>query len=171
VLWGLVIENAWVSAAGVLAHVYALGLAGWDEDQDLRRRFGDDWTQYRRGVRAWWPTLRPWHRTDRPAARLYVAERCDMCRQVGEWFHRRGARHLEITPAETHPSGALTRITYEPGDGSRAAVGVEALARALEHVHLGWALAGCAIRLPGVRQFVQLVTDASGGEPRRIGAT
>jgi hypothetical protein len=91
-----------------------------------------------------------------------------MCRQVGEWFHRRGVRDLEITPAETHPSGALTRITYEPGDGSRPAIGVEALARALEHVHLGWALVGCAIRLPGVRPFVQLVTDASGGQPRRI---
>ncbi len=153
-----------------MAHVYSLGLAGWDEDEDLRRRFGDDWTAYRRGVRAWWPRLRPWQRTDRPAARLFVADSCDMCRQVGEWFQRRGARHLVITPAETHSTGALTRITYEPGDGSRAAVGIEAVGRALEHVHLGWALIGCAMRLPGVRQFVQLVTDASGGEPRRIGS-
>ena len=91
-----------------------------------------------------------------------------MCRQVGGWFHRRSARQLVITPAETHPSGALTRITYEPGDGSRAAIGIEAVGRALEHVHFGWALIGCAMRLPIVRQFAQLITDASGGEPRRV---
>jgi hypothetical protein len=62
----------------------------------------------------------------------------------------------------------LTRITYEPADGSRAATGVEAVARALEHVHLGWALLGFLLRLPVIARFAQLLTDASGGEPRRI---
>ena len=89
-----------------------------------------------------------------------------MCRDVGQWFAARGARQLAIVPAESHTSGALTRITYDPGDGSRDATGVEAVARALEHIHLGWALAGCLLRLPVVCQLAQLLTDASGGEPR-----
>jgi hypothetical protein len=93
-----------------------------------------------------------------------------MCRDVGRWFERHGARQLAIVPAETHPSGALMRITYEPGDGTHAAAGVEAVARALEHIHLGWALLGCLLRLPVVCQFAQLVSDASGGEPRKIGS-
>jgi hypothetical protein len=93
-----------------------------------------------------------------------------MCRQVGEWFAMRGARQLIIVAAETHSSGALRRITYDPGDGTREASGVEAVARALEHVHLGWAFLGFALRLPVMCQLAQLLVDASGGEPRRIPA-
>jgi protein-S-isoprenylcysteine O-methyltransferase Ste14 len=170
-LLGLILRNPWVAAAGVMAHLYSTGLAGWDEDEDLRQRFGEQWIAYRRGVRAWVPRLRPWHRTDLPPARLFVAEGCGMCREVGRWFEKRGARQIAIVPAESHVSGALSRITYEPGDGTRAASGVEAVARALEHVHLGWALIGCLLRLPGICRFAQLLTDASGGEPRKIPAT
>ena len=167
-LLGLVLRNPWLAAAGVMAHLYSAGLAGWDEDEDLRQRFGDDWTEYRRGVRRWFPRLRPWHRPDHPPALLFVAERCDMCREVARWFERRGAHRLVIVPAETHSSGALRRITYEPGDGSRRASGVEAVARALEHIHLGWALAGFLLRLPVVCEMAQLLADASGAEPRSI---
>ena len=170
-LVGIVLRNAWLSAAGVMAHIYSVGLAGWDEGEDLRERFGADWTAYRHGVRGWAPRFRPWHATNRPPARLFVAEGCGMCREAGRWFEHRGARHLAIVPAETHPSRALTRITYEPGDGSRGATGVEAVARALEHLHLGWALLGCLLRLPVICQAAQLLIDASGGEPRKIGVT
>lgn len=168
ILLGLVLRNPWVAAAGVMAHLYSLGLAGWDEDEDLRGRFGAHWSVYRRSVRRWLPRLRPWHRPDLPPARLFVSETCDMCSPVGQWFLRRGATNFLVVPAETHPSGSLTRITYEPADGTRAAHGVEAIARALEHVHLGWALVGCFLRLPGITQLAQVLADASGAEPRTI---
>jgi hypothetical protein len=99
---------------------------------------------------------------------LFVSERCGMCREVGIWFARQGARGLSIVPAETHPSGLLTRVTYEPGDGGRASTGVAAIARAVEHVHFGWALAAFFVRLPVVSTLVQLLADASGAEPRPI---
>jgi protein-S-isoprenylcysteine O-methyltransferase Ste14/predicted DCC family thiol-disulfide oxidoreductase YuxK len=166
VFLGLVVWNPWLAAAGVMAHLYSAGLAGWDEDEDLRRRFGDTWTAYRRGVRRWVPRLRPWHRPDHPPARLYVSARCNMCREVARWFERRDAKQLAIVPAETHPSQALRRITYEPADGSRSASGIDAVARALEHVHLGWASVGFVLRLPIARQLAQLLADASGAEPR-----
>jgi protein-S-isoprenylcysteine O-methyltransferase Ste14 len=165
---GLVLHNLWICAAGVMAHLYSLGLAGWDEDDDLKRRFGGDWIAYRAGVRRWLPRLRPWHRPEDPPARLLVAASCDMCREVGRWFLERGVRGLAIVPAEHHPSRSLVRVTYEPADGNRAASGVEALARAMEHVHFGWAFLGWLLRLPGVCRFVQLLVDASGGGQRRI---
>jgi len=165
-----VLRNPWIGAAGVMAHFYSAGLAGWDEDEDLRRRFGEDWIAYRSTVRNWVPHVRPPHVTGRPPARLFVSESCGMCRQVGEWFAQRGARQLIIVAAETHPSGSLTLITYDPGDGTREASGVAAVARALEHVHLGWAFLGFALRLPVMCQLAQLLVDASGGEPRRIPA-
>ena len=150
VMLGVVLRNPWVSAAGVMAHIYSAGLAGWDEEVDLRRRFGADWTAYRLRVRRWLPTWRPSYTNDAPVATLFVAEECGMCREVSEWFRRRGVRGLTVVPAESHPSGALTRITYEPADGTRAARGTEAVARALEHVHLGWATIGFTLRMPVV---------------------
>jgi protein-S-isoprenylcysteine O-methyltransferase Ste14 len=167
-LLGVVLGNLWVSAAGVMAHLYSVGLAGWDEDDDLIARFGDDWNQYRDAVPRWRPRFRPWHRGDAPPARLFVAEACGMCSQVGQWFMSRGALHLEIVPASAHPSRALTRIRYELPDGTGGASGVAAIARALEHIHVGWAFVGAVLRLPIVGTVVQLVVDASGGEPRLL---
>jgi protein-S-isoprenylcysteine O-methyltransferase Ste14 len=165
-LLGLVLRNAWVSSAGVMAHVYSAGLAGWDEDQDLQQRFGSHWTEYRRSVRRWVPRLRPWFRPDHAPAHLFIAERCTMCSEVRRWFECRGVRHLTIVAAETHPSNRLRRITYEPGDGSSAAAGVEAIARALEHIHFGWAFVGFLLRLPVIGELSQLLADASGAGPR-----
>jgi protein-S-isoprenylcysteine O-methyltransferase Ste14 len=168
VLLGLVLENLWVSAAGVMAHMYSIGLAGWDEEADLRRRFGDAWTTYRRAVPRWLPRLRPWHDHDSRPSRLYVSETCGVCSEVARWFRSHRPIGLAIVAAEAHPSGALRRITYEPLDGAPAASGIEAIARGLEHLHFGWAVAGFALRLPIVCPIVQLIVDASGGAPRTI---
>lgn len=170
VLAGIMLHNIWVAVAGVMAHIYSAGLAGWDEAEDLRARFGESWIAYRRSVRQWIPRSRPWRPPDQPPALLFVAASCEMCQEVARWFERRGATGLSIIPAETHPSGMLRRITYEPGNGARAAAGIEAIARALEHIHLGWAFVGFAMRLPLVLELVQLFADASGAEPRVIPA-
>jgi protein-S-isoprenylcysteine O-methyltransferase Ste14 len=168
ILIGLVLHNFWVSAAGVMAHLYSIGFAGWDEDEDLQRRFGDRWTAYRAGVARWIPLFRPSHAAESPPARLYVAENCEVCRGVRQWLEQRHPLHLEIVAAECHPSSSLTRITYQAGDSEDSARGVEALARALEHIHLGWALLGWFLRLPGICQLAQVLVDASGGQPRTI---
>ena len=166
VLLGVFVENVWIAAAAVVAHLYSAGLAGWDEDDDLRRRFGGRWTAYTRHVPRWIPRLRPWYPPSQPPARLFVAETCGMCSEVGRWFARRSAHGLAIVAAESHPL-ALRRVTYESADGCTAS-GVAAIGRALEHVCLMWAFAGFALRLPIVNALVQLVADASGAEPRTI---
>jgi protein-S-isoprenylcysteine O-methyltransferase Ste14 len=167
-MWGFVLGNRWVSAAAVMAHLYSAGLAGWDEDEDLRQRFGSAWTAYRRGVRGWVPRLLPWYSPGHQPARLYVSEQCSMCSEVGLWFRHRGVRHLAIVPAETHPSGELTRITYEDHEGTFRVTGVNAIARALGHLHFGWSVLGLLIGLPVISALVQLVADASGAGPRQI---
>lgn len=168
---GVMLKNPWVSAAAVVAHIYSVGLAGWDEEEDLRQRFGNDWSAYRRGVRRWAPRFRPWYPPGRAPARLFVSEQCSMCSEVARWFTRRGARNLAIVPAEDHPTRDLRRITYEPADGTYPTEGVAAVARALEHLHFGWSLLSFLLRLPLVGGLVQLLADASGAEPRTIPRT
>lgn len=177
VAWGAILTNVWVALAGVMAVIYSVGVAAPDERVDLDARFGGAWRSYRRSVRTWIPRWRPYHASADdgsagPATRLYVAGGCDRCAEVARWFAARRPTGLEIVPAENHPDRDLQRITCDPreGDGrsSREQDGVAAIARALEHVHLGWALVGFFLRLPGVSQVLQLVVDASGGEPRIV---
>ena len=102
-------------------------------------------------------------------ATLFVSEDCGMCRAVGQWFRRRGARGLTIVAAE---STSLARVDanhlrarrWQPGCATVSG----AVARALEHVHLGWAMIGFLLRVPIVSAVAQLLADASGAEPRKI---
>jgi hypothetical protein len=70
--------------------------------------------------------------------------------------------------SQQHPSRSLTRITYEPAGYGRPAYGTGALARAIEHIHFGWALLAFVIRLPVLRSVIQLLADAAGAAPQRL---
>jgi hypothetical protein len=61
-------------------------------------------------------------------------------------------------------------MRYDPADGSKSVDGVRAMGRALEHLNLGWALAGITLRLPVIWQLIQLLMDASGLGPRNLEA-
>jgi protein-S-isoprenylcysteine O-methyltransferase Ste14 len=166
--WGCVLRNPWLAAAGVMSFLYSLGLADWDEGEDMSVRFGKPWDEYRSNVKAWKPRFTPWHAPDRQLARLYVAETCGPCSEVRRWFESHGAILLQVVAAEDHPARDLQRITYDPMDGTDVDEGVGAFARALEHINLGWAFAGACLRLPGIKHVVQMLLDASGLGPRYI---
>lgn len=180
--WGAILGSWWVAGAGVMAVVYGAGFAAGDEGGDLDRRFGGAWRAYAGAVRSWIPRWTPVDPSTVPVANplgdetrerqriptLYVADECGPCSQVRAWFHARHTVGLAIVAAEFHPSRSLTRITYDPGDGTAESFGVAALGRALEHVNLAWAVVGMFVRLPGVCWLLQIVTDASGGGPNRV---
>ena len=172
-LLGIILRSYWIAAAAVMAHIYSAGLAAWDEGDDLANRFGSPWKHYRAQVRNWWPRWRSWYETVEfqetfPAARIYIAESCEMCNPIARFLRRRGPVGLKILPAEEFPDGGLRRMTYEPADGSVREQGIAAMARALEHIHLGWAFLGFAMRLPVVCQSLQLLIDSCGGGERNL---
>jgi len=165
-LWAEMLRNGWLVLVAVVSGVYSAGIAAWDEGEDLERRFGAEWREYRAKVRNWRPRWRPYHAGK--AARLYVAWGCGPCSEVRAWLERRAPLGLQIVNAETLPPGSIRRMRYDPDDGGETVEGVRALGRALEHIHVGWALGGAALRLPGVWQGVQVLMDASGLGPREV---
>lgn len=165
---GLFLQNPIIALGAVITFVYSVGFANWSELGDMENRFGRTWLQYKSNVSNWNPRRRPYYPVEKAPAHLFVAESCIPCSQLAHWFMQRNPIGLQILPAETHPSQSLTRLTYESADGHYQEVGVAALARGLEHIHLGWALLAVVMRLPLIRPFLQLVTDAVGGDKQTL---
>jgi protein-S-isoprenylcysteine O-methyltransferase Ste14 len=165
-LWAGMLHNGWLVLAAAMATIYDAGIAEWDEKEDLGHRFADEWRTYRRLVHNWRLRWRPY-----PAgapARIYIAATCGPCNEVRAWLEARHPLGLTVVDAEELPPGSIKRMRYEPGDGSPAVDGMRAMGRALEHLNFGWAMAGAALRLPGVWWGVQLIMDASGLGPRTL---
>ena len=164
--WAALLENWWIAAGSVIALAYGAGFAAWHEDAELVLRFGSAWTTYRHSVPRWFPRWRPACAVN---SRLYVAESCGLCRDVGSWLTKRRAIGLDIVAAETYAHATpLTRMTYVPAGGGPEDEGVAAFARALEHINLAWAWIAMLMRLPLIRQALQFLVDASGGYARPL---
>ncbi|MGA8086648.1 MAG: methyltransferase [Terracidiphilus sp.] len=162
--WAALLRNGWLLLSAAVSAIYSAGIANWDESEDMQRRFGKSWRTYREAVRNWMPQRRPYHAGE--PARLYMAASCGPCSEVWRWIATRNPVGLDILAAESLPYGSIRRLRYVPGDGTASVEGVRAMGRALEHLNLGWAVAGIALRLPLAWQFVQVVMDASGLGPR-----
>lgn len=167
--WAALLRNPWLAAAALVVVAYSAGLANWDEAEDMALRFGEPWQHYRAQLESWKLRWTP-YTTGKPA-RLYIASTCGPCSEIRQWLEARDPRGLEILPAESLPAGSIQRMRYDPCDGTPFEQGIPAMARALEHLSLGWALAGFLMRLPILCQGIQLVMDASGLGPRSIPAT
>ncbi len=171
--WGLFWWNPWMVVAAFFGLLYSVGIASPREDNEMAQRFSGAWLSYRKHVRRWWPRWKPFAATfdgfstaDHRGARLYLRLECEPCRQLAHWIKER-ATGLLVLPIETH----IGRITYDPSDGSEVEHGVVALARALEHVNLAWALFAWMLRLPGIARLAQLVADSLDPQSEAVCAT
>jgi len=148
-LWGAWLGSAWVMAAGLMGVIYSAALGLGDEDRALTARFGARWAEYRAAMRPWRLRRRPWFPTGAAPSRLWFDPRDPHAARIAGMVEARAPVGLAVLPAGEGDSRAS--LLYEPGDGSAGPVrGVRAVARALEHVHLGWALVGWAIELSGM---------------------
>jgi hypothetical protein len=165
-LWAALLRSPWLAVAAAVAGIYSAGIAHWDEERDLAGRFGEAWRSYRRSVPEWRLRWRPYHQG--ADAKLSIALTCGPCSEIRRWIEQRHPIGLTLIDAESLPAGSIHRLRYDPADGTAAVHGVVAFARALEHLHVGWAYCGMTLRLPVVHQALQLLMDASGFGPRTI---
>ncbi len=156
--------NPWLLASAAIAFAYGAGLANWHEGIDLESRFGQRWSDYRAQSRNWIPRWRPYVESE---AQLLVAFSCSTCSSVARWFLARNPVGLKIAPAEDVEDSGLRRVTYV-ATGSEPVRGVAAIARALEHIHLGWGATGWILTMPGVSHLAQLMADAFGPSPHAV---
>jgi len=146
--WALAVAAAWSVA-------FSVAVAAIHERDQLRGRHGQKWVEYRGQVRDWLPRLRPFCAV--PAV-LFLDFGCGPCSVIRDQLARRRPVGLTLADAAAHPR-VLWRARYEAADGY-VATGVVAVARGMEHVHLGWACAGWLLRLPGIAWLAQQISDA-----------
>jgi len=146
-----------------VAIVYCVGIARWSETGDMEQRFGSEWLDYKKRVRNWLPRILP---AEQPPASIYIALDCGPCTQLAKWIIKKKPLWLEVRDAsEWSGEEPLESITYQYASGE-VEQGVGAVTALLQHLHLGWAFVGWTIAYPGVKQFIQLAMDASGGSKR-----
>lgn len=156
--------NPWLLASAVIAFAYGAGLASWHEGIDLENRFGRRWINYQAAIRNWFPRMKPYAEVD---SQLLIAFSCSTCTSVGRWFLSRDPVGLRVAPAEDARDSGLRRVTYI-SPNNEPIRGVAAIARALEHLHLGWAIAGWVLALPGVSHLAQVMVDVFGPSPHVV---
>jgi protein-S-isoprenylcysteine O-methyltransferase Ste14 len=164
VVGAVALWNPWLLASAAIAWAYGAGLASWHEGADLESRFGQRWFSYRAVTRNWIPRWRPYVDGE---SQLLVAFSCSTCSSVGRWFLTRKPVGLRIAPAESSEDLGIRRITYLRPSGQPVR-GVAAVARALDHINLGWALVGWILSLPLVLQLAQVIADVFGPKPHVV---
>ncbi len=164
---GLALQSWLLAAAAGVAVVYALGVVRWHHSIDIVPRFGEAWRVYRTHVRNWLPRWQPWIKEP---STVFFAGYCAICRDTQHWVERLGPVGLQIRDASEHPE-TLTRMTYRFPDGSEVS-GIYAIAACMNHVNLACAFLGWFMRLPLIRQSLQLLIDGTGerAEPSRPSA-
>ncbi len=158
-LESLFLASPWPAVLAVIGIVYSEGFARWSETADMRGRFGENWDEYRRTHRAWFPT---WHPVLPEASELWFDETCGSCTEVADWFSKRSPKKLALRKASEWPGFPLQRITWHNPSTGRTESGVTAIAMALQHIHLGWAALGWLASIPGISHAIQLCFDAAG---------
>ena len=132
---GLLLRNAWVALAAVMAVVFVQGLVRWHHRLDLAVRFPQGWSEYRQHVPDWWPRRQLWA----PAVAIV---RCDPRRWRHwplRWIARRTWPGLRFEQGE--------HALYLAPEEGRAFHGLAVLAKALNHAGFAAAVVGAGLLL------------------------
>lgn len=138
VIMGAALDNIWVASASVMAWIFVAGMVRWHHRNDLLVRFPEGWPTYRVNVPEWLPRWRPW--VPEPATLHFDVRDTGQMRFI-RWLDRRDVEGLILQPYESGP----LRYT-EPGEKAHFD-GIAAIGKAVNHIHLLWAIVGAATLL------------------------
>jgi predicted DCC family thiol-disulfide oxidoreductase YuxK len=113
----------------------------------MQDRFGPAWSCYHASVRPWIPR---WNPRIGETCELWLDLRCGPCSELARWFRKKQPKALELRDANDWPGPPLERVTWHHPASGRVDSGLAAIAMALQHLSLPWALVGWFGGLPGL---------------------
>jgi protein-S-isoprenylcysteine O-methyltransferase Ste14 len=151
--------NAIPAILACVGMIYSEGLAKWSENVDMEKRFGSAWTTYRAQVRPWLPSWKP--HIGEPCE-LWLNTDCAICCEIARWFKKRHPQKLTLCHAKQWKGPPLQRVTWHHPSSERMESGIRAIAMALQHLSLPWAIIGWVSSLPIFSSIIQMCFDAAG---------
>lgn len=164
-VWAIIFSSWLMVSVGLMAIVYSAGIARWSESIDLRGRYGDEWLSYISNVNSWRLSIFPTYVVG-GNAELYIDMECRKCLEIKHWIEKRRPMALNVVPAAMWTREPLSRITYYDSHSGECSQGVLAFAKAIQHIHLGWAFLAWFISLPAISYLIQMAIDSSGAAPQ-----
>lgn len=134
---------------------YTIGVSNYQEYNDMKKRFGADWINYKKTVPSWHFLWKP---KAIPKGTIYFKKNCNQCEQIKKWFTNKSTQHLDIKFSNTYLNSTLLQVTYIDYLGTEYK-SVKAIAHALEHINLAYATLGWFIRLPLINAVLQYIID------------
>jgi len=151
---------------GVLVSIaYTVGISDYHENDDMRKRFGLEWEVYKSSVPKWRFLWKP---TQIPQGQIFFDLNCIQCSQVREWIQNRNPINLAIKTSVDFQAHTILQVTYIDHNGLEFR-SVNAIACALEHIHLGYATLGWFMRFPGLNNILQVIIDTMEFSPAEDG--
>lgn len=149
-------ESYFLLFGAAISILYTVGVSNNQENEDMKIRFGDLWTNYKKTTPNWCFLWIPRHI---PKGTIYFKQNCNQCEGIKTWFENRQLNNLEVKYSNTYIGEELLKVTYVHHTGQEYK-SVKALANALEHIHLGYASLGWMMRFPIVNFMLQTIVDA-----------
>ncbi len=147
----------------VVSIAYVIGVSDPQENEDMKQRFGEDWVNYATQVPKWYFQ---WTPKGIPEGKIYFDQDCSVCSEVKAWFEAQQGVNLQVLTVADYEGGGLNQVTYVDHKG-RSYKSVAAIAAALEHSHLAYASLAWLMRMPPIRQLLQVIINALGWGERQ----
>ncbi|MGL4631369.1 MAG: hypothetical protein ACRCVT_09200 [Leadbetterella sp.] len=155
-VWQSLVYSNPIFLVGSLASIlYSISISDFQESFDMQEKFGKQYLDYKKAVPKWWFSFFP---NDIAMGTIYFDSDCQHCNQLMQWFLRKKTLNLQIKNAKEYRGDFLLQATYVDSNGNEYKSS-QAIAYALEHIHLGYASLGWFMRLPILSFIIQAIVD------------
>lgn len=139
----------------IFSIAYAFGISDYQEYDNMKKRYGNDWNEYKKNVPKWRFLWKP---KAIPKGEIFFDTNCNQCSQIKEWLLSSNAINLDIKASFKFPKGSILQVTYVDHNGIEFK-SVNAIACSLEHINLAYATLGWFMRFPLINYILQLIID------------
>jgi protein-S-isoprenylcysteine O-methyltransferase Ste14 len=142
----------------LISIAYTYGISNFQEYEDMKKRFGKEWIEYKNSVPSWRFLWKP---INIPYGEIYFDDDCNQCSQIKKWFQSSKSTKLHIKSKSEYPKDQILQVTYIDHNGLEYK-GVRAIACAMEHINLAYASLAWFMRMPIINQVLQIIIDTMG---------
>lgn len=139
----------------IISIAYAYGVSDFQEYEDMKIRFGEEWNNYKLSVPKWQFLWKP---KSIPKGLVYFDFTCKQCSQLSRWFTHSKAINLVVKSSSDFPKQNILQVTYIDHNGLEYK-SVKAIACCFEHINLAYATLGWFMRFPGISHLLQAIIN------------